>query len=77
MGQQTEAALIYDSVYGFSIGLQNLEQSHMLKFSNVSCADEIPWDGGLSLTNYINAVSNVTSNKYYFPLLVNARRNAY
>lgn len=54
---QAEAALIYDSVYVFAIGLQTLEQSHTLKLSNVSCEREQPWDGGLSLINYINAVS--------------------
>lgn len=57
MVQQTEPALIYDSVYVFAIGLQTLEQSHTLRLSNVSCVDEIPWDGGLSLINYINSVS--------------------
>ncbi|XP_068900418.1 glutamate receptor ionotropic, kainate 2-like isoform X2 [Tenebrio molitor] len=53
---QTEAALIYDSVFVFAIGLQTLEQSHTLRLSNVSCDKEQPWDGGLSLINYINAV---------------------
>lgn len=54
---QAEAALIYDSVFVFAIGLQTLEQSHTLRLSNVSCDKEQPWDGGLSLINYINAVS--------------------
>lgn len=54
---QAEAALLYDSVFVFAIGLQTLEQSHTLKISNVSCEREQPWDGGLSLINYINAVS--------------------
>ncbi|GJQ67701.1 hypothetical protein Trydic_g16524 [Trypoxylus dichotomus] len=53
---QAEAALIYDSVFVFTIGLQTLEQSHTLKLSNVSCDREQPWDGGLSLINYINSV---------------------
>ncbi|CAH1132877.1 unnamed protein product [Ceutorhynchus assimilis] len=53
---QAEAALMYDSVYVFAIGLQTLDQSHTLKLSNVSCNKEQPWDGGLSLINYINAV---------------------
>ncbi|XP_066250743.1 glutamate receptor ionotropic, kainate 2-like isoform X8 [Euwallacea similis] len=53
---QAEAALMYDSVYAFAIGLQTLEQSHSLKMSNVSCDREQPWDGGLSLINYINSV---------------------
>lgn len=49
---------MYDSVFVFAIGLQTLEQSHTLKISNVSCDREQPWDGGLSLINYINAVSS-------------------
>ena len=53
---QAEAALIYDSVFVFAIGLQTLEQSHTLRLSNVSCDKEQPWDGGLSLINYINSV---------------------
>ncbi|XP_057667901.1 glutamate receptor ionotropic, kainate 2-like isoform X4 [Diorhabda carinulata] len=53
---QAEAALIYDSVFVFAIGLQTLEQSHTLKLSNLSCDKEQPWDGGLSLINYINSV---------------------
>ncbi|XP_050301833.1 glutamate receptor ionotropic, kainate 2-like isoform X8 [Anthonomus grandis grandis] len=53
---QAEAALIYDSVFVFAIGLQTLEQSHSIKLSNVSCDKEQPWDGGLSLINYINTV---------------------
>lgn len=48
---------MYDAVHIFAIGLQTLEQSHTLRLSNISCADEKPWDGGLSLINYINAVS--------------------
>ncbi|XP_054745566.1 glutamate receptor ionotropic, kainate 1-like isoform X2 [Anastrepha obliqua] len=53
---QTEPALVYDSVYIFAIGLKTLEQSHTLRISNASCEEEIPWDGGLSLINYINSV---------------------
>ncbi|KAJ8924608.1 hypothetical protein NQ315_000758 [Exocentrus adspersus] len=53
---KAEAALMYDSVFVFAVGLQTLEQSHTLKLSNVSCDREQPWDGGLSLINYINAV---------------------
>ncbi|XP_045462400.1 glutamate receptor ionotropic, kainate 2-like isoform X4 [Harmonia axyridis] len=53
---QAEAALIYDSVYVFALGLQTLEQSHSLAYPNVSCEREQPWDGGLSLINYINMV---------------------
>lgn len=47
---------MFDSVHVFAIGLQTLEQSHTLRISNVSCEDELPWDGGLSLINYINSV---------------------
>lgn len=54
---QTKSALIYDSVYVFAIALQALEQSHKLRISNVSCLAETPWNGGLSLVNYINGVS--------------------
>lgn len=53
---ETEVALIYDSLYVFAIGLQTLEQSHKLQWTNVTCDVEKPWDGGLSLINYINAV---------------------
>ncbi|KAG5884118.1 hypothetical protein JTB14_009173 [Gonioctena quinquepunctata] len=53
---QSEAALMYDSVYVFAVGLQMLEQSHSLQLTDVSCDREQPWDGGLSLVNYINAV---------------------
>lgn len=50
---------MYDSVYAFAIGMQTLELSHTLKMSNVSCDKEQPWDGGLSLINYINSVSTL------------------
>ncbi|EDW79998.2 uncharacterized protein Dwil_GK12298 [Drosophila willistoni] len=53
---ETEPALMFDSVYVFAIGLQTLEQSHTLYLSNLTCDDETPWNGGLSLINYINAV---------------------
>ncbi|BES87769.1 glutamate receptor, ionotropic kainate [Nesidiocoris tenuis] len=52
---ESEPALMYDSVIVFAIGLQTLEQSHPLSLANVSCALETPWDGGLSLINYINS----------------------
>lgn len=68
---------MYDSVHVFALGLQTLEQSHSLALGNVSCDAEQPWDGGLSLINYINSVSSVkfswdhscliTSNYCYFP----------
>nr|CAD7195179.1 unnamed protein product [Timema douglasi] len=54
--EDAEPALMYDSVLVFAIGLQTLEQSHALRLSNVSCDQEMPWDGGLSLINYINSV---------------------
>lgn len=50
---------MYDAVHIFAIGLQTLEQSHTIELSKVSCFDENPWNGGLSLINYINAVSFV------------------
>ncbi|KAJ8668853.1 hypothetical protein QAD02_000112, partial [Eretmocerus hayati] len=51
-----EPALIYDSVQVFAVGLRTLEQSHALRPMNISCEQEHPWDGGLSLINYINSV---------------------
>lgn len=48
---------MYDSVQVFAVGLRTLEQSHALRPVNISCEHEHPWDGGLSLTNYINSVS--------------------
>lgn len=73
-GLQTEPALIYDSVHVFAIGLQSLETSHSLVLSNVTCEDELPWDGGLSLINYINTVSyeknyvpSVSHRQLYLP----------
>nr|QGW50282.1 gustatory receptor 27 [Chouioia cunea] len=53
---QAEAALMYDSVQVFAVGLRTLEQSHALRPMNISCELEHPWDGGLSLINYINTV---------------------
>ncbi|XP_025261836.1 glutamate receptor ionotropic, kainate 2 isoform X4 [Camponotus floridanus] len=53
---QAEPALIYDSVQVFAVGLRTLEQSHALRPANISCELEHPWDGGLSLINYINSV---------------------
>lgn len=54
---------MYDSVLVFAVGLQTLEQSHPLALANVSCAREHAWDGGLSLINYINSVSDHFSRK--------------
>ncbi|EDV98849.1 GH13546, partial [Drosophila grimshawi] len=51
---ETEAALMFDSVYVFAIGLQSIYP--LIHLTNLTCNDEIPWNGGLSLINYINAV---------------------
>ncbi|KRG03869.1 glutamate receptor ionotropic, kainate 2 isoform X6 [Drosophila mojavensis] len=51
---ETEAALMFDAVYVFAIGLQSIYP--LLKLPNLTCDDEVPWNGGLSLINYINAV---------------------
>lgn len=51
---------MYDSVQVFAVGLRTLEQSHALRPANISCEMEHPWDGGLSLINYINSVSFTT-----------------
>ncbi|XP_032308070.1 glutamate receptor ionotropic, kainate 2 isoform X3 [Drosophila ananassae] len=53
---ESESALMFDSMYIFAIGLQTLDQSHTIFISNLTCEDEIPWNGGLSLINYINSV---------------------
>ncbi|XP_023314986.1 glutamate receptor ionotropic, kainate 2-like isoform X7 [Trichogramma pretiosum] len=53
---QAEPALMYDSVQAFAVGLRTLEHSHSLRPMNISCELEHPWDGGLSLINYINSV---------------------
>lgn len=37
--------------------VEGLELSNKLRTSNVSCTAETPWNGGLSLVNYINGVS--------------------
>ncbi|KMZ07267.1 uncharacterized protein Dsimw501_GD26904 [Drosophila simulans] len=63
---ESEPALMFDSVYVFAIGLQTLEQSHSLTLSNISCEDENSWDGGLSLINYLNAVSSTTKQEITF-----------
>ncbi|KAH8376031.1 hypothetical protein KR093_005603, partial [Drosophila rubida] len=53
-GIETNAALMFDSVYIFAIGLQSIYP--LINLSNSTCDDEIPLNGGLSLINYINAV---------------------
>ncbi|KNC29125.1 hypothetical protein FF38_05452 [Lucilia cuprina] len=52
----TEPALVFDSVNIFAVGLQTLEQSYTLRLKNMTCSEAEPWDGGLSLINYINSV---------------------
>lgn len=59
---QAEPALMFDSVYVFAKGLAALDQSHVLRLVNLSCDIEQPWDDGLSLYNYINAVSTHIQN---------------
>nr|CAD7455231.1 unnamed protein product [Timema tahoe] len=63
--EDAEPALMYDSVLVFAIGLQTLEQSHALRLSNVSCDQEMPWDGGLSLINYINSVRQASQRECF------------
>ncbi|GAB6033600.1 hypothetical protein CHUAL_013605 [Chamberlinius hualienensis] len=53
---QAEPALMYDSVHALAHGLQSLERSSVLRLANVTCEDEIPWNDGSSLYNYINLV---------------------
>ncbi|XP_022915868.1 glutamate receptor ionotropic, kainate 2 isoform X4 [Onthophagus taurus] len=54
---QAEPALMFDSVYVFSKGLAAMDSGHSIKPANLSCDLERPWDDGLSLYNYIDAVS--------------------
>lgn len=58
---------MYDSVQVFAVGLRTLEQSHALRPANISCELEHPWDGGLSLINYINSVSCFERSVYVQP----------
>lgn len=55
--EQTEPALIYDSVYALAWGLNALQGGATLRPANVSCEEELPWPDGSSLFNYINSVS--------------------
>lgn len=50
---QAEPALTFDSVYVFAKGLAAMGS---IKPANLSCEMEKPWDDGLSLYNYIDAV---------------------
>ncbi|XP_004521949.1 glutamate receptor ionotropic, kainate 2 isoform X2 [Ceratitis capitata] len=54
---QTQSALMFDSVYTFAAGLTELDRSHLLRFHNISCSNDMSWNDGLSLYNYINSVS--------------------
>ncbi|XP_031355703.1 glutamate receptor ionotropic, kainate 1-like [Photinus pyralis] len=56
---QAEPALIFDSVYVFAKGLSAMESGHTIKPTNLSCDLEKPWDDGLSLYNYIDAVAGL------------------
>lgn len=47
---------MFDAVYVYSIGLQSLDLSHRVELSNMSCRDELAWQEGLSLINYMNSV---------------------
>lgn len=66
----SEPALVFDSVYIFAVGLQTLEQSHILRLKNMTCNKAEPWDGGLSLINYINSVS-MSNNKKSKTIYIN------
>jgi len=47
---------MYDSVFAFAKGLQkNIEEGPELKLSNLSCEEELPWNGGTTLLNYISS----------------------
>lgn len=50
---------MYDSVAVFAAGLQALDRSHKLKPVNLSCDQEIPWEDGTSLYNYLNSVRQI------------------
>uniref|UniRef100_A0A1A9UIH8 Glutamate receptor ionotropic, kainate 2 n=1 Tax=Glossina austeni TaxID=7395 RepID=A0A1A9UIH8_GLOAU len=72
---QTQPALMFDAVYAFAAGLTAFDGSHTLKVTNLSCEQEVPWDDGLSLYNYINtATLNGLTGKIDF---VEGRRKAF
>lgn len=54
---QAEPALMFDSVYIFAKGLASMDSGHSIKPTNLSCEAEEAWNDGLSLYNYIDAVS--------------------
>lgn len=47
---------MFDSVYVFAKGLATMDSGHSIKPVNLSCDAEKPWDDGLTLYNYIDAV---------------------
>lgn len=53
---QAEPALMFDSVYVFAKALTAMDSSHTINPANLSCDLEKPWDDGLTLYNYIDAV---------------------
>lgn len=55
---QSEPALMFDSVYVFAKGLAAMDSGYSIKPVNLSCDLEQPWNDGLSLYNYIDAVVN-------------------
>ncbi|KAG0411256.1 hypothetical protein HPB47_011608 [Ixodes persulcatus] len=50
----TEPALMFDAVYAFAHGLNDLQRSTTLRPANVSCEDEVSWTEGTSLFNLIS-----------------------
>ncbi|XP_067125926.1 glutamate receptor ionotropic, kainate 2 isoform X5 [Centruroides vittatus] len=52
---KVEPALMYDSVYALAHGIHSLHLGATLRPTNVSCEDEVPWNDGSSLFNYINS----------------------
>ncbi|EEC19136.1 EAA5, putative, partial [Ixodes scapularis] len=52
----TEPALMFDAVYAFAHGLNDLQRSTTLRPANVSCEDEVSWTEGTSLFNLISMV---------------------
>lgn len=58
---QTQVSLIYDAVFVFAIGLQTLQHSSEILFSNVSCKDEKALHSGSSLINFINTVVSLVA----------------
>lgn len=55
---------MYDSVAVFAAGLQALDRSHKLKPVNLSCDQELPWEDGTSLYNYLNSVRDTLLNLF-------------